>query len=389
MKYTSPLCLLVAGVLIGLCLTGCHPSPRGDADPLSTGLDSLFSSLFPADEPGAAVLVARGDSILYEGCFGLARLDSVTPITPHTMFNICSVSKQFSAVALALLAEQGLLSLDDPVKKYFPRFRAPFYDRITLRHLLSHTSGLPDARPRTPKAWARYTATNQTQYSNVEEFKRYCEEEESCRYLEQLDSLAFEPGSRYEYQNPTYQLVLMIVEQVTGDMFDLWMRNHLFLPAGMAETTYFEPEKRIPRMAHGYERDAQGQWQECDYGEANFFGTKADGGIYTTPREFLRWDATLYHGTLLSDSLRRELHTPRIATDIPDTDYGYGWFIEHRPDRPLKIYHTGDNGGFYIFEGRFPSLDLFYLVFANRADWSREAVAESVDSLLLSLCGKD
>ena len=83
------------------------------------------------------MLVARGDSILYEGCFGLARLDTLQPITPHTLFNICSVSKQFSAVALALLAQEGLISLDDPVQKFFPRFRAPFFRRITLRHLLS------------------------------------------------------------------------------------------------------------------------------------------------------------------------------------------------------------------------------------------------------------
>ena len=389
MKHISSLSLLVAGALLGLCLVACRPSHQEASDPLAAGLDSLFSSLFPATEPGAAVLVARGDSILYEGCFGLARLDTLQPITPHTLFNICSVSKQFSAVALALLAQEGLISLDDPVQKFFPRFRAPFFRRITLRHLLSHTSGLPDARPRTPQQWQRYTALYPTRFSQVDDFRLYCEEDESCRFFEQLDFLAFEPGTHYEYQNPTYQLVLMIVEQVTGEKFDDWMRSHLFLPAGMEETTYFEPQKYIPRMAHGYERDTLGRWQECDYGEASFFGTKADGGIYTTPREFLRWDAALYHGHLISDSLRRELHTPRIATDIPHTAYGYGWFIEQRPDRPLKIYHTGDNGGFYIFEGRFPSLDLFYLVFANRADWSREAVAESVDSLLLRLCGND
>lgn len=389
MKHLFGLSLLAAGLFVGVCLSGCHSSAKQEASPLQAGLDSLFTSLFPADEPGAAVLVARGDSILYEGCFGQARLDTVMPITPHTMFNICSVSKQFSAVALAMLAEQGLLSLDDPVKKYFPKFQASFFNLITLRHLLSHTSGLPDARPRTPEQWQRYTASHATQFQNVEDFKHYCEEEESCRFMEQLDSLAFEPGSQYEYQNPTYQLALMIVEQVTGEKFDDWMRNHLFLPAGMEETTYFEPDKLIPRMAHGYERDEEGCWQECDYGEANFFGTKADGGIYTTPREFLRWNTAVYGGTLISDSLRQVLHTPRIATDIPATDYGYGWFIEHRPDRPQKIYHTGDNGGFFIFEGGFPSLNLFYLIFANRADWSREAVADAVDSLLLSLCGRD
>lgn len=355
-------------------------------------LDSLFSSLFKSDELGAAVLVVRGNSIVYDRGFGLARLDTITPITSRTMFNICSVSKQFSAMALFILAEQGKLSLDDPVKKYFPKFKADFFNRITLRHLLSHTSGLPDARPRTQAEWERYISHTKTRFKNVEDFKRFCEEDESCRYLEDLDSLGFEPGTKYEYQNPTFQLILMIVEKVTGEKFDDWMKQHVFLPADMKETTYFDPDKFIPDMAHayipakgsskGYFRSENGKWEECDYGEANFFGTKADGGIYTTPLEFVKWDKVLYSDKLISAAMRKEAHTGKIVTDIAYTDYGYGWFIEHRPDRPRKIYHTGDNGGFYIFEGRFPDKNLFYLIFANRPDWDRDAMVEKVDIIL-------
>lgn len=357
---------------------------------VSAELDSLFSSLFKADEPGAAIVVVRGDSIVYNKGFGLARLDSLTPISDRTMFNICSVSKQFSAMALLMLAGEGKLSLDDTVEKYFPDFRADFFKHITLRHLLSHTSGIPDARPRTEEEWKRYTAATKTRFNSLDDFKRFCEEDESCRYLETLDSLAFEPGTQYEYQNPTFQLMLMIVEQVTGERFDDWMRTHIFLPAGMEETTYFEPNKFIPRMAHAYTpaegenihnyfRSSDGRWEECDYGEANFFGTKADGGLYTTPLEFVKWDKALFGDLLISESMRKEAHSGKIATDIPDTDYGYGWFIEHRPDRPQKIYHTGDNGGFLIFEGRFPDKGLSYLVFANRPDWDREGTVEEMD----------
>ena len=99
--------------------------------------------------------------------------------------------------------------------------------------------------------------------------------------MEQLDSLAFEPGSQYEYQNPTFQLILMIVENTTGQKFDDWMRENIFLPIGMEKTTYFEPNKNIPFMATAYDIDDNKVWYECDYGEANFFGTKADGGLYT------------------------------------------------------------------------------------------------------------
>lgn len=384
-------------LLLMIQFTGCSPKKTttltdDSTMQVTTELDSLFSSLFKPDEPGAAVLVERGDSIVYDHGFGLARLDTVAPITSHTMFNICSVSKQFSAMALFILAEQGKLSLDDPVKKYFPKFKADFFNRITLRHLLSHTSGLPDIRPRTDAEWKQYVAHTKTKFKNVEDFKRFCEEDESCRYLETLDSLAFEPGTKYEYQNPTFQLMLMIVEKVTGEKFDDWMRTHIFLPAGMEKATYFEPDKFIPDMAHayipaegpskGYFRSANGKWEECDYGEANFFGTKADGGLYTTPLEFVKWDKALYGDKLVSAAMRKEAHAGKIATDIPYTDYGYGWFIEHRPDRPLKIYHTGDNGGFLIFEGRYPTKNLFYLIFANRPDWHREQTVEKVDRIL-------
>lgn len=393
-------------LLTAFTLMGCRQADvqRLDQKRLTTELDSLFDRKFPKEDPGAAVIVTHHDSIVYNRCFGMARLDTPTPITGHTMFNICSVSKQFSAVAILKLAEEGKLSLDDSLKKFFPEFRADFYNRITLRHLLSHTSGLPDARPRTAEQWQRYTSTTPTRFTCVEDFKRFCEEDESCRYLEQLDTLEFEPGTQYAYQNPTFQLLLMVIERVTGQQFDDWMKQHIFLPAGMEQTTFFEPDKVIPDMAHGYEpvgfttlngdriptdnpnhyfRSKDGRWEENDYGEASFFGTKADGGIYTTPLEFLKWDRALYHDHIISKASRQTAHTAHISTDIPETDYGLAFFIEHKAQRPTKIYHTGDNGGFLIFEGRIPSLDLFYLVFANRPDWNREATIEAMDQIIL------
>ena len=401
--------------LLCLCavMTLLSCSPKGERNnyaAFTASLDSLFSRKFPAGEPGACVVVTLHDSIIYDRGFGMATLpghvvEQGEPTTDETMFNICSVSKQFSAVALLKLEEQGLISLQDPVNKYFPEFKADFFKEITLAQLLSHTSGLPDSRPRTPEEWAVYTSKNKTEFSRVEDFKRFCGVEESVRYLEQLDSLAFEPGTQYEYQNPTFQLAELLVERVTHQDFDAWMQEHIFFPAGMTNTLYYEPEKEIPNLAHGYEpvgfttlngdcvpldnpfeywRSEDGKWQENDYGEASFFGTKADGGIYTTPLDFVKWDRALYHDKVMNALSREKAHTSRILTDIPETSYGYGFFVEERKDRPKKIYHTGDNGGFLIFEGRFPDLDVFYLIFANRPDWEREATVEKVDNIILN-----
>ena len=367
--------VLLAGLLCCSCSrTSTAPIP-------AVRLDSLLAATFPADGPGALMMVFDSDSVLYTGTVGLATLDPASPVTDSTMFNICSVSKQFAAAALLRLQEQGLLSLSDSVSKYFPQFESPVFRRITLAHLLSHTSGIPDARPRTEEQWRRYRLRNESIFDSVADFRRLSLEDESVRYMVHLDSLAFEPGTAYEYQNPTYQLVYYIVEQVTGVPFDRWMHDNIFGPAGMKRTVYFEPHRQIPDMAHGYERTG-GSWHESDYGEANFFPTKADGGIYTDGHDYARWLQSLFGGKVLSDSLLMAATTPVIATDIPDTGYGYGFFIEQRPDAPRKVYHTGDNGGFFIYEAAFPERNLFYLVFSNQNEWVREDFAAKVDSIL-------
>lgn len=371
-------------VLIMYASVGCS-SRMAETKELNSALDTLFDSIFEPDGPGGAVIVMQGDSMVYGRGFGLAHLDTKEPVTLNTMFNICSVSKQFSAVALLKLAEQGKLSLDDSILKYFPSLSEAVFRDVRLWHLLSHTSGIPDDRPRTPEEWQKYIKGHKTQYKNVDDFKLYCKEDESLEYLTTLDSLTFSPGSAYEYMNPTYQMVLNIVEQVSGQDFDKWMQQNLFLPAGMKETLYFEEGREIPRMAHGYDRGDNGDWEECDYGEARFFGTKADGGIYTTPLEFVSWNKALFGDKVISTKSRRAAHTGYIDTDIPHTKYGYGWFIENRPGRPEKIYHTGDNGGFLIFEGRVPDRDIFYLIFSTHPQWDREATVEKVDKILLNL----
>lgn len=266
---------------------------------------------------------------------------------------------------------------------------------ILTRQLLTHTSGIPDTRPRTEEQWQKYISRYTSIYTNVDDYKKYAQWEESCRYLTGLESLVFEPGTEYEYQNPTYQLVEPLVERLTHEDFNYWMRDYIFYPAGLVRTRYFRPERAMKTYAHGYIpasgentndyfRSADGKWEECDYGEAAFFPTKADGALYTTAREFFRWERALFSGKVLNDSSVRTMIQSEIHSDIPYTNYALGLFIDNRPERPYKIYHTGDNGGFYTYEGFYQQHDLFYLIFSNRPDWNREAVVESVDSVLFA-----
>lgn len=354
---------LLLAVICGL-FVGCNNS----TDPMkvmTSQLDSLFNPIYPKDDPGAAILLLKGSDIIYERYLGQATLEPNTPVDENTFFCIASVSKQFSAVAIMKLAQEGKLSLDDPVSKYFPQFRADFFKRITLRHLLSHTSGIPDSRPRTDHDYVYYST-----------------DVESYSYLDTITTLNFEPGTQYEYMNPTFQLMYTIIEKVSGKPFEEYMRTEIFDVAGMEKTLYFEDGRFIPAMSHGYEWNSQtNHWDECDYGETTFFASKADGGIYTNPREFVQWEFALRKNLLLNKEMTQMAHSGKIDTDLPYTQYGYGWFIENKPGFPTKVFHTGDNGGYQIHAGRFPEQEVLFLLFSTR-NIDREGTVEKVDQII-------
>ena len=363
--------------ILSLCVLGgmtaaCSASKNEKT--MEQQLDSIFGAAFAADKPGAAVLVMQGDSVLFEGCYGLADMEKNVPVTPTTNFCIASVSKQFAAMCVLQLAEQGKLSLDDPLSRFFPNWHSPLLKQVTLRQLLSHTSGIPDARNRADR-----------------DFVLHSTDVASASYIDTLSRLNFEPGTQYEYINPTYQLIYQIVPAVMGQDFEAYVREHLLTPAGMKRTLYFENGRTIDEMAHGYQwNDSLQQYVEYDYDEETFFATKADGALYTSVREFALWEKALREGKIVSDSTLQLAYTPVIA--IPDganygyqphTGYGFGFFIQQWPSRPAVVYHTGDNGGFTIYAGKIPERDITVEIFSTRNDIDRMALANAVLDLLL------
>lgn len=385
---TKHLILLMAAIVL---TSACNNNPDKG---VAVKIDSLCTAVFPADEPGAAVLVLKGDDIIFDKGYGIADIDTKVAIDGNTFFNIASVSKQFTATAILQLAEQGKLSLEDNVKKYFPEYKADFYNKITIKHLLSHSSGIPDARDRSDRQ------------KNV-----FAQEEIAMEYLPNLDHLNFEPGTQYEYMNPTFLMLGVIVEKVSGVPFTQYVTENIFRPAGMNNTLYFQPEieDQIPNMAHGYEYEdvenmpeertaSEGvsadpkNWYEYDYGEETFFATKADGGIYTSTHEFANWELALRNNTVMSEESKNSAHSAVTFVsgseysdyqNRPNTYYGYGWFSEPKTEKnPLKIYHTGDNGGFKILAARYPEEEVLVLVFANRADWDRYKLMQDIESVL-------
>ncbi|MDD4820157.1 MAG: serine hydrolase [Flavobacteriales bacterium] len=242
-------------------------------------IDSLFIKRYTCTKdsaeytPGGCVLIIKDDSVLFDKGYGMADISRGTHIDGNTFFNIASVSKQFTAVAVMKLYADGKLDidksiydLDSSLVSLLPKAEKPFTE-ITLRHMMSHSSGFPDERPKYDRNFV-LTATDM----------------QSIGYMKDVDSLHFTPGTEYEYANPTFQFMYAVIEKVSGMPFEQYMKENIFTPAGMDEAVYFQAEREIPRMAHGYIlRDTIGEkggFKEYDYGEETFFATKADGGIY-------------------------------------------------------------------------------------------------------------
>lgn len=336
-------------------------------------IDEVFGAVYNnPDEPGAAVLIMQAGDTLYSRCLGVADMETKAPVTFATNFCIASVSKQFSAVALLQLAEQGILSLDDPLSKYFPEFQAPFFNDITLHNIMSHTSGIPDARSRGDRNFVLYST-----------------DVESVGYMKTLDHLNFQPGTQYEYINPTFQLIYQIVERATGIPFETYMHENVFGKAGMQTCRYYEPDRNIACLAHGYERDDKGVWHEYDYGEESFFATKADGALYCSINDFVSWERALRDNKVWTAASKRLAYNPwiQIPADAeygyqPHTGYGYGFFVQDMPGQPTHVYHLGDNGGFTIYAGKIPERDLIFLFFSTRPDIDRLGMVNQVYRIL-------
>ena len=346
---------------------------------LEQQVNEIFEQVYSdPSQPGAAVLIQHGGKTIFEHCYGKADLETGADVTPTTNFCIASVSKQFSAVALLQLVEQGKLSLSTPMSQMFPEWTQPFYQRITLHHLLSHTSGLPDARTRSDRHFV-LTATDVASVGFM-------------AHLQEQD-LEFEPGTQYKYQNPTFQLAYQIVPRYSGEDFETYMRSHIFNKAGMKHTQYFEDGREMPNSAHGYRwDDAQGRYVEYDYGEETFFATKADGGLYTSVCDFAKWECALRDGKVLRRVSRAMAYQPHVWLQPdanygyqPNVGYGYGFFIQQTPGRPKIIYHTGDNGGFTIYAGKVPERDITFMFFSTRNDIDRMGIVNRVWEIIFSV----
>ncbi|MDE6575452.1 MAG: beta-lactamase family protein [Muribaculaceae bacterium] len=390
--------LSLAIIVAAVFFVSCYRNVEKRYDYIGEGrgaasLDSLFRTVFPDDGPGGIIEVRSADSVVFRAAYGLANLETKEAITDSTVFNLAFSSKFFSATAVMKLVEDGVLSLDDSLAKFFPEFQGDFFKKITIRNVLSHTSGLPDIRPVNPDEWDSYMPGSATVFSNVNDYILYGMEDEHMKVFARLISLAWEPGSHYDRTDPSYMLLAPIIERATGVKFENWMCENLFIPSGMNEAFYYTPGEPLPPMAHAYRHpegvvpkntfvSKDGLWEEHDYGETKFFLTKANRGLFTTLRSFNAFLQAYYKGELISKESMALMATPLNETGVPYSFYGFGTAIRCEPGTPSKNYHLSNNGAFSVIDGCWPEENIYYSILSNRNDWDMREVMTEVDDII-------
>ena len=318
-------------------------------------LDSLFESEFDSFSPGGVILLKKGNEILYLRSFGLANLVTKEKVTENTSFNTGSISKTFVSNGILLLKERGKLSLEDNLSMYFKDFKnKEIANKIKIKHLLSHTSGLPDNR----------------KVKEENEFYLTAKDKENFEPLKFVDSLNFEPGERFEYSNPAFNGLALIIEEVTGEKWQKFIEDNIFALSNMKHSKITDGDYPQNGVAHGYEL-IDHVYVEKDYGEVPTFAASGNCGVWSSVIDLANYEKAIHDGVFLSKKLIKEsrsVYQPLNWKDSINPRIGYSWFLIPKSKR-LKteiVYHTGSNGGYHSFYYHFPKKDILYVGLFNR-----------------------
>ncbi|MBA4146505.1 MAG: beta-lactamase family protein [Verrucomicrobia bacterium] len=331
------------------------------SQPSETTVDALFKAYAGPTTPGAAVMVIKDGKPVFTKGYGMADLEKRIPCSTNTNFRLASVTKQFTAMAILTLAERGKLSLEDRVPKYFPEF--PEYGKgITIRHLLTHTSGVPDYEDDMPDG-----------------LKIPLSDRDVLHILRQQKTLYFSPGSDFRYSNSGYAMLALLVEIASGETFPAYLEKHIFKPLGMNDSiAYVAGVSQVPNRAFGYALE-NGKWNFSDQSLTS--AVLGDGGIYSSVADLLKWDQALYTGKLVGRKMLEEAFTPHSQkSDFAESGYGYGWYIG-KVRGTNSVWHYGSTCGFRTHFARFPEKNLSVIILTNRREPELNVIAEQTAAL--------
>ncbi len=333
------LLLLVLFLTAGAC---AQPPP----DARAAKVDSLFAHLNKTTSPGMAVLVVQDGRVLLRKGYGMANLEHRTPVTPATVFDIASVSKQFAGMAVAMLVEEGKISPGDDIRKYVPEL-PDFGQPITIAHLVHHTSGLRD--------WPGALSVAGWQMDDVISF------EQILKMAYHQRDLNFVPGAEYAYSNTGYNVLVEMMQRVTGQSFRAWTDAHLFKPLGMHNTHFHDDHREVvPGKAYGYTGDGKGSFRALHDG----LTALGSSSLYTTIDDLAKWVANLDDPKVGGKAVLARMIQPGVLNNGKKLTYAYGLEVDKHQGHKI-ISHGGGWAGFNTYLAHFPDQHLSVVTLSN------------------------
>ncbi len=337
--------LLIVAILL-VFVVPFRSAQKAGAEKLAEKIDAVMSEIYKPNEPGAAIIVQKNRATILRKGYGLADLELGVPVDPDMVFRLGSITKQFTAVSILMLAEHGRLGLQDEIIKFLPDY--PTQGRkITVEHLLTHTSGIQS-------------------YTDMPEWLPLWRKDFTLEELIDLfkdKPMQFEPGEHWAYNNSGYILLGAIIEKVSGKTYEEFVDSNVFKPLGMKHSYYGSYERIIPRRIPGYERGKDG-FVNAPY--LSMTQPYSAGSLLSSVDDLALWSDAVFTGKLVKKEWLDRAFTPYMLKNGESSGYGYGWFIAdfsgHR-----SIEHGGGINGFTTYEMIFPEDGIFIAILTNSA----------------------
>ncbi|MDH5604349.1 MAG: beta-lactamase family protein [Cyclobacteriaceae bacterium] len=347
--------------IFGIFSISCN-NTRETAGTNSLEVDSLFKEWGP-DAPGVAVAILKDSSVLFQKGFGMANLEYSIPITSSSVFDIASLSKQFCAFAIALLAHEERLSLDDNIRIYIPEL-PDFGHDITIRHLIHHTSGLRD--------WPATLALAGWQMEDVISFKQI------ITMVKNQKELNFAPGTEYSYSNTGYNLLSEIVNRITGQSFNEWTKENIFMPLSMNSTHFCHDHQCIKKnRAQGY------TWRDSSYiALSNNLTAMGSSSLHTTLEDLIKWIVNFQTGKTGGKEVLALMEDQGVLKHGDTISYAFGQHVESYKGT-MRFQHTGAWAGFRTILSRFPEKGLSIVLLSNIGSFDATGMANKLADIFL------
>ena len=370
-KYTSLIIAFIVGISVNLVT-----AQTSEYSDINKRLDSLYTELYKYGEFNGNILVAKDGKEIYKKSFGVSDKDNNLPLRNNSIFYLASVSKQFTALSIFLLEKDGKLSYEDAISKHLPELE--FYKNIKVKHLVYHTSGLPN-----------YTNLFQDEANNSESKTNT----DVIDRLEELEpKVNFAPGKKYQYSNIGYLLLASIVERVSNQKFETFLEERIFIPLKMDDTKLLISQEmkedwkkdKITKAFYAYPEDSKMvKKYEGIYGQAK---------IYSSVEDLLKWDIVLKENTLISQADKDFIFSPGELNSGEKTNYGFGWYLKNEEPYGKLVYHSGYWPGYLTYIDRH--IDTGYVIILlqnndNRTGKIRLPISETRKIIYHLKLGKD